>query len=144
MHSVWSRSTLFTNINPCSIEFKLTLFWKTGWIQISWSDQDLHCFPLWLKIKLEYLFDLILYIPVNNFSVICMSGQVFLSWTSTKQGLMCLAQGHNTVTLARLEISCHSTTEPLRSPQLVCSRLTRLQLGRSIEHVHKCIQHDKA
>ena len=34
------------------------------------------------------LFDLILYVPVNNFSV--MSGQVFLGWTSTKQGLMCL------------------------------------------------------
>ena len=26
-----------------------------------------------------------------------MSGQVFLGWTSTKQGLMCLTQGHNTV-----------------------------------------------
>ena len=31
-----------------------------------------------------YLFDLILYIPVNNFSV--MLGQVFLGWASTKQG----------------------------------------------------------
>ena len=30
------------------------------------------------------LFDLILYVPVNNFSV--MLGQVFLGWTSTKQG----------------------------------------------------------
>ena len=27
-----------------------------------------------------------------------MSGRVFLGWTSTKQGLICLAQGHNTVT----------------------------------------------
>ena len=42
------------------------------------------------------LFDLILYVPVNNFSV--MSGRVNLGWTSTQQGLMCLAQGHNTVT----------------------------------------------
>ena len=39
--------------------------------------------------------------PVNNFSV--MLGQVFLGWTSTKQGQMCLAQGHNTVTPVRLE-----------------------------------------
>ena len=37
------------------------------------------------------LFDLILYFPVNNLSV--MSGQVFLGRTSTKLGLMCLAQG---------------------------------------------------
>ena len=47
-----------------------------------------------------FLFDLILYTTVNNLSV--MSGWVFLGWTSTKQGSMCLAQGHNTVTLVRL------------------------------------------
>ena len=46
--------------------------------------------------------DLILYIPINNFSI--MLGQVFLGRTSTKQGLMCLAQGHNA--------DKHSTTEP--------------------------------
>ena len=37
--------------------------------------------------------------PINNLSVI--NGQVFLSWASTKLGLMCLAQGHNTVTPVR-------------------------------------------
>ena len=37
-----------------------------------------------------------LYVPVNNFSVIL--GGVFLGWTSTKQRIKCLAQGHNTVT----------------------------------------------
>ena len=42
------------------------------------------------------LFDLILHVPVNNFSV--MSGHVFLG----KQGLMFLAQGHNAVTPVRL------------------------------------------
>ena len=53
-------------------------------------------------IVLHYcLFDLILNIPVNNLSV--MSGQVFMGLTSTKQGLMCLAQGHNTVMLVMLE-----------------------------------------
>ena len=31
-----------------------------------------------------FFFFLILYVPVNNFSV--MSGQVFLGWTHTKQG----------------------------------------------------------
>ena len=70
------------------------------------------------------LFDLILYVPVNNLSV--TSERVFPGWTSTKLGLMCLAQGNNTVTPVRLEPAAlrsrvkHSTAEPLRS--LCCSR----------------------
>ena len=66
-----------------------------------------------------FLFDLILYVPVNIFSV--MLGCVFLGWTSTKQGLMCLSQGHNAVMSVRLKCATlqsrdkHSTTEPLRS-----------------------------
>ena len=76
-------------------------------------------------IILIILFDLIPYVPVNNFSV--MSEQVFLGWTSTKQGLMCLAQGHIAVPTVRLEPPPpppppplqsqvqHSTTEPLHS-----------------------------
>ena len=76
------------------------------------------------KVLMEYcfvcLFDLILYYPVNNLSV--KSGPVFLCWTSTKLGLMCLVQRHNTVTPVRLKPTAlqsqvkHSTTEPLRSP----------------------------
>ena len=65
-----------------------------------------------------FLFDMILYVPVNNFLV--MSERVGLpGLNSTKQGLMCLAQRHNTVTPARLEPALpgsqvkHSTTEPL-------------------------------
>ena len=45
------------------------------------------------------LFDFILHVPVNNFSV--MSGRVSLGLTSTKQWLMCFAQGHNPVTPER-------------------------------------------
>ena len=66
-----------------------------------------------------WLFD---YVPVNYLSV--MSGRVFLGWTSTKQGLMCLAQGHNPVMLVRLEPGAlhspvkHSTTEPPRSQEI--------------------------
>ena len=69
------------------------------------------------------LFGLILYVPVKNLSV--MLGRVFLGWISTKQGLICLAQGHNVVTTVGLEPAAvrslvkHSTTEPLRS--LGCS-----------------------
>ena len=70
--------------------------------------------------KFHALFDLILYIPVNFISVI--SGRVFLGQTSTKQGYMCLAQGHTAVMPVRPEPASprsrvqHSTTEPLRSP----------------------------
>ena len=66
-----------------------------------------------------FFFYLILYIPVNNLSV--MSGGAFLGWTSTKQGLKCLAQGNNAVTPVRLEPVAprsrvkHSTTETLCS-----------------------------
>ena len=51
-----------------------------------------------------------------------MWGRIVLGCTSTKLGLMCLAQGHNTVTLVKLEPVDPpsrvklSTTEPLRSP----------------------------
>ena len=57
--------------------------------------------------------------PINNLSVI--KRRVFLGWTSTKLGIMCLAQGHNAVTPVRLKPVAprsrvkHSTTEPLRS-----------------------------
>ena len=62
--------------------------------------------------------------PSNNFSF--KLGRVFLGWTSTKLGLMCLAQGHNSVTPVRLEPASlwsqvkHSTTEPLHSLIPIC------------------------
>ena len=49
----------------------------------------------WMKI-LVCLLDLILYVPVNTFSV--MSGWFFMGGTSSKQVLMCLGQTHNAVT----------------------------------------------
>ena len=79
-------------------------------------------------IVLLIFFYLILYAPVNNISV--MLGRVFLGWTNTKQGLMCLAQGHNAVTPVRLEPTAlrsrvkHSTSEPLRS--LICCHAINL------------------
>ena len=49
-----------------------------------------HC---WKSHVVAHIFGLILYVPVNSFSV--MSGWVFLGLTSTKQRIKCLAQGHN-------------------------------------------------
>ena len=68
-------------------------------------------------------FDLILYVPVNNFSV--MLRRIFMCWTSPKHGLMCLAQWHNAVLLVRLKPATprswvkHSTNEPMGLP--ICS-----------------------
>ena len=51
-----------------------------------------------------------------------MWGRVILGRTSTRLGLMCFEQGHNAVTLVKLEPVAPpsrvklSTTEPLRSP----------------------------
>ena len=73
------------------------------------------------------VFDLILNIPVNNVSFTCLSGRVFLGWTSTKQELKCLAQRHKAVTPVRFDHTFsltfpapkfifpfkQSTTEPL-------------------------------
>ena len=65
--------------------------WKKSFPQIcKWGKLQFN-----LSSLMRFLFDLILYVPVNNLSV--MSGWAFLGWTSTKQGLMCLAQGHNAV-----------------------------------------------
>ena len=57
--------------------------------------------------------------PINNPSD--RTGRVFLSWTSTKLGLMCLARGHSALTPVRLQPAAprsrvkHSTTDQMRS-----------------------------
>ena len=48
-----------------------------------------------VSFKYGFVFDSLR--PSNNFSV--MSRRVFLGWTSTKQRIKCLAQGHNAVPL---------------------------------------------
>ena len=63
------------------------------------------CFTL---TNMFVCFDLIIYEPVNFFSV--MSGRVFQGWTSTKQRLKCLAQGHKAIPLVRLNSLTHAYT----------------------------------
>ena len=85
--------------------------------------------------------------PINNLSV--MWGRVVLGGTSTKLGLMCLAQGHTAVTLVKLEPVAPpsrvklSTTEPLRSlDSAVATRKTgpvKCPRGRrSIQSIKTC------
>ena len=72
--------------------------------------------------------DLILYVTSTIFQ---LCRRVFLGLTSTKLGLMCLAQGQNAVTPVRLEPVAprsrvkHSSTKPLRS--LTNGSLTKVE-----------------
>ena len=59
------------------------------------------------------LFLLMLYAPVNNFSVMLGRCSVFLGWTSTKQQIMDLAQGHNTVTLPGVNLKLATLQYPV-------------------------------
>ena len=65
--------------------------------------------------------------PINNLSVI--KGRVFLGWTSSKLGLLCLA--HTAETPVRLKPAApqspvkHSTTEPLCSLRPTWSHLIK-------------------
>ena len=56
------------------------------------------------------LFDLMLYVPVNNY---VGAGLPEFSWTSTKLELMCLIQGCNTVRLEPEPLSLEAITLPL-------------------------------
>ena len=53
----------------------------------------------------QVLFVLMLYIQMNNFSVMAALFPIFLGLTCTKQQMKCLAQGHNTVTPAAVSES---------------------------------------
>ena len=73
--------------------------------------------------------------PINNLSV--KQGGVFLGWTSTKLGKLCLAQGSqhsdddetrtNSLTASRSRVK-HSTTEPLRSHIIICMWTWNIQI----------------
>ena len=75
--------------------------------------------------------------PINNLSV--KQGRVFLGWTSTKLGEMCLAQGPQgsdaceARTWGPRSRVKHSTTKPLRSQGLPC--LSWQLLFEILEHL---------
>ena len=103
--------------------YSIALEWlANSWIQ---NQRRLECLEQFLKRFLFTYIQLNLFVwfdslrSINN--ILVMQGGVVLGWTSTKLELMCLAQGHNTVTPVRLKPEAplswvkHSTTEPLRS-----------------------------
>ena len=77
------------------------MYYQTAGLQPSLFSISLQSYTFIFGSIFSFIFLFEFYVPVNNFSV--MSGRVFLGWTRTKQGLMCLPQGHNAVTLMRLE-----------------------------------------
>ena len=107
----WSWNNFYVNSPP----FR---WFKKGCCQfqtvVSWTDHpDMIITVVCLFVWLDSLRSII------NISVI--KGQVFLVWTNTKLGLMCLAPGHNAVTPVKLESGIpwsrvkNCTTEPLSS-----------------------------
>ena len=96
----------------------------SGRIVVSYKEKYVHEVLPWKNCLFVFVwFDSLR--PINNLSV--KQGQVFLGWTSTKLGLMCLVQGHKAVTPVRVEPAVpwsrvkHSTTEPLHSHiRVVC------------------------
>ena len=111
MPNAWLHSYLQTDM--CTADCLRTYTHKC--IRTYVRTYKIHTYLLfvWFDSKVKY-------VPVNSFSVMS-DRRISLGWTSTKQGLMGLAQGHNAVTPMRLEPAAlgsrvkHSTTEPLRS-----------------------------
>ena len=92
--------------------------WQEGSCTIS-SVSKSYFRRLYMIFDWTEVFVLVLYIPVNNFSD--MLGCFFQSWTSTKQRVKCLSQGHKAVHLMMLKLTTprslakHSTTKLLHS-----------------------------
>ena len=75
-----------------------------------------------------------------------MLGQVFLGWTSIKQGLMCLAQGHNEVTPVRLEPATPVSSQALNQwatalPYLSVDDTSRQRVNRIDAKTNLCWEH---
>ena len=71
-------------------------------------------------------------ISVNISSV--MLGRVFLSCTSTKQRSMCLAQGHNTVTLPVVRLELATLPAILRQEKFIWAQQCRQKLFVDMEN----------
>ena len=135
---VWLSYCLVCSLQPCNLPVEKVTVWKQGLNEyVGVVEMPSECcfrvaiqsasFSNWVScvFHMRVGSQICLFVcfpslrPINNLSVI--NGRVFLGWTSTKLGLMCLAQWHNAVTPMRLELAApwsrvkYSTTEPLRS-----------------------------
>ena len=123
----WKRELL--DLLYCVIAVMWLLVFCVSSQQRLWLDCGMWLwhFLVILTCPFVRLFDLILYIPVNNISI--TSGRVYPGWTSTELGLMCLAQGHNAVTPVRLEPAAlwlESSAPPLSHCAPTCLFISEL------------------
>ena len=75
-----AKAKIHLHINAVSPEASLPA--NTKYELMNWTKYFTDSRSDYQSKACDFKFDLILYLPVNNFSV--MSGQVFLGWTSTK------------------------------------------------------------
>ena len=111
----------------------LPLLRQTIWTLISllpWERSDLGSYCL---------FDLILYVTVNTFSV--MSGWVFLGWTSTRQKIKCPSQRHNAEPPVRLKPATHWYRVKQSTNELPLSLGSYCFLYVLLKFVSKCSRH---
>ena len=91
------------------------------------------CYPLLL-----YVFCLLIWFdssrPINDLSV----KRGFLGWTSTKLGLMCLAQGHNAVTPVRLEPEAPHPLVYREERHRALGRDATFSWSRALTHPPRC------
>ena len=78
-----------------NFQYLLVPWLSLQYVLVVFSDHTHLLIDFWWKFCDICLFAFILYVPVNNYSV--MSGRILLSLTSSNQRMRCLAQGHNTV-----------------------------------------------
>ena len=116
---------------------KQSITLPNGWGDINVTTSGIYQWLSWHKHMEISSINVDNYVPVDNCSV--MSGHS-LGWTSTMQGLKCLAQGHNIVPPVRLKTATpqsqvkHSAIEPLHSSILFTTHTRARKIHSSTHH----------
>ena len=122
---------------PCALVYVIADFLKVIWNLVTFKFHVCNiffnfspkfqygCYPVhsyYMAISCPFvLFVCLIWFFTSHQQSLSYKGTGLPGWTSTKLGLLCLAQEHNAVTLVRLEPGAprpqvkHSTTESLRS-----------------------------
>ena len=121
LSSFWSFPSTWHSISACSLTLQKYLSFLPDNIDALFLDVTCkrtitqmlldvrwHCqmseSPCSNAVWIWVLFALLLYVPVNNLSVMPRLFPVFLGWTSTKQRIKWLTRGNNTVSSVSLKI----------------------------------------
>ena len=88
-----------------------------------------------LSIHIIHLFVLILYFPVNNFSVMSWQIPIFLGCTSTKRWIKCHPQGHNTVTPPGVSLMLATIWSPALPTEPLCSAYVLVEKKLNFDYI---------